>query len=162
MAWLKNQKHVTHTSSLRSGYVWQFPHRFQLWFRQIFSGSLWTSPQNKIKAQRLFPIKGVCSRELKRPKRSCLLTKQIKLIQILPEQSTKNLESTLQTLFVYGLIRGSSIKLLPNCDDLSSIKIDVIHLGDKNGSNSFVERSAIHVHSGSDGQHKASHTLINL
>ena len=53
------------------------------------------------------------------------------------------------------------IKPLPDSDDLAGIKVDSIHLGDKDGGNSFIEGGTIHIHRGSHRQHKAGDALVN-
>ena len=51
---------------------------------------------------------------------------------------------------------------LPDCNNLSAVQADVIHLGDKDGCHSLIQCGAVHVNGCTDGQHEASHTFINF
>lgn len=51
---------------------------------------------------------------------------------------------------------------LPDGDDLPAVQRDVIHLGDEDGCHRLVQRRAVHVDGGADGQHKAGHALVDL
>lgn len=50
----------------------------------------------------------------------------------------------------------------PDCNDLSAVQGDVIHLGDKDGRHGLIQRRAVHVDGGTDGQHEPGHTFIDL
>lgn len=50
---------------------------------------------------------------------------------------------------------------LPNCNYLASIQRDVIHLGNKDRSDHFVDRSPIHIKAGENGQHEAAEFPID-
>lgn len=51
---------------------------------------------------------------------------------------------------------------LPDCDDLSKVKLVVVHLGDENGCHGLVERGAVHVDGGPDGQHEADDASVDV
>lgn len=51
---------------------------------------------------------------------------------------------------------------LPYRDDLSKVKLVVVHLGDENGCHGLVERGAVHVDGGPDGQHKADDASVDV
>ena len=51
---------------------------------------------------------------------------------------------------------------LPDCNNLSAVQADVIHLGDKDGCHSLIQCGAVHVNGCTYGQHEASHTFINF
>ena len=50
---------------------------------------------------------------------------------------------------------------LPDCDDLSSVQRNAVHLRDKDGGHSFIEGGTVHVDSGANWQHETSDTLID-
>lgn len=55
-----------------------------------------------------------------------------------------------------------SLSSLPNSDDLSKVKLIVIHLGDEDGCHGLVERRAVHVDGRSDGQHETDDASVDV
>lgn len=51
---------------------------------------------------------------------------------------------------------------LPDCDNLSKVKVIIVHLGNKNCCQGFIECCAIHIDCRSHWQYKACHPLIYL
>lgn len=51
---------------------------------------------------------------------------------------------------------------LPDCDDLSKVKLVVVHLGDENGCHGLIECCAVHVDGGPDGQHEADDASVDV
>lgn len=49
----------------------------------------------------------------------------------------------------------------PDSDNLTRVKLDAIHLGNKDGCNSFIQSSSIHVDGGTDWEHKTSDSFVN-
>ena len=50
----------------------------------------------------------------------------------------------------------------PDGDDLAKVKLVVVHLSDENGRHGLVERRAVHVNGGADGQHKADDPPVDV
>lgn len=50
----------------------------------------------------------------------------------------------------------------PDCDDISEIKLDSVHLSNENGSNSLVQCRSIHVHRRTDRDDEPCDTFINV
>lgn len=49
----------------------------------------------------------------------------------------------------------------PDSDNLTRVKLDAIHLGNKDGCNSLIQSSSIHVDGGTDWEHKTSDSFVN-
>ena len=54
-----------------------------------------------------------------------------------------------------------SVNVPPDRDDLANVEVNAVHLCYKDGCDSLVERRAIHVDSGANGQHEACHSLVD-
>lgn len=50
---------------------------------------------------------------------------------------------------------------LPDCDNLTRIKMHTIHLGNKDGRHSLIESSSIHIDGGTYWEHKTSDSFVN-
>lgn len=57
---------------------------------------------------------------------------------------------------------AASQQALPDCDDLSKVQLIIIHLGNKDGRHGLVERSAIHIDGGPNGQHETDDASVNV
>lgn len=57
---------------------------------------------------------------------------------------------------------GLHLSALPNSDDLSKVKLIVIHLGDEDSCHGLIESGAVHVDGGPDRQHKADDASVNM
>ena len=49
----------------------------------------------------------------------------------------------------------------PDCDDLTHIQVNTVHLCNKDGRHCFIEGSSVHVHCSSHGQYETCHTFVN-
>ena len=51
--------------------------------------------------------------------------------------------------------------ILPDCDDLSSVQRDAVHLRNKDGGHSFIKGGTVHVDGGANWQHETSDTFVD-
>ena len=49
----------------------------------------------------------------------------------------------------------------PDCDNLTRVKVNSVHLGNEDSSHSFIQSSSIHVDGGTDWEHKTSDSFVN-
>lgn len=50
----------------------------------------------------------------------------------------------------------------PDGDDLPKVQLVIVHLGDEDGRHGLVERGAVHVDRGTDGQHEADDAPVDV
>lgn len=49
----------------------------------------------------------------------------------------------------------------PDGDNLARVQLDAVHLGNEDGSHSFIQGGSVHVDGGADRQHKTSDSFVN-
>lgn len=55
-----------------------------------------------------------------------------------------------------------SARTLPDGDDLPKVQLVIVHLGNEDGRHGLVERGAVHVDGGPDGQHEADDASVDV
>lgn len=58
-------------------------------------------------------------------------------------------------------VRVPVYAIIPDGHNLARVKVDAVHLGNKDGCHSLIEGSPVHVDGGADGEDETGHSLIN-